>query len=93
MPDVFLNKPFMEGFTKVNPKPVDIIQEWWDEDRFSLPRLVEYIIQYFKVPYQLLVEIIYKILRGRNNVHFNMEWVLIAHNVEEVGKILFQLGT
>jgi hypothetical protein len=54
-PLVFLNNG-MEKFTVENPKPLELIQEWWDKETpFTISKLNRvYNTQYFKPPYQLL---------------------------------------
>jgi hypothetical protein len=47
-PLVFLNKGFLEKFTVENPKPIDLIQDWWDEENPFVSKLNKvYNTQYF----------------------------------------------
>jgi hypothetical protein len=87
-PNFFLDKPFRDAFTKENPKPVQIIQERWHEDKLFVTKLNKvYNTQYFKESYQILTTMICELYGEETSVHFKLEWFPIAHNLAEEGKI------
>jgi hypothetical protein len=87
-PLVFLNKGFLENFTKENPKPLEILQDWWDEETPFVSKLNRvYNTQYFKPPYQLLISMICRLYGEENCIHFKQEWTTMAHAVVEKGAV------
>jgi hypothetical protein len=38
-PLVFLNKGFLQNFTKEKSKPLEILQDWWDKETLFVSKL------------------------------------------------------
>jgi hypothetical protein len=52
-------------------KPLEIIQDWWDEENPFISKLSRvYNTQYFKPPYQLLISMICRLYGEENCIHF-----------------------
>jgi hypothetical protein len=62
---------FLEKFTMENPKLLELIQEWWDEETPFTTKLSRvYNTQYFKPPYKLLTAMICRLYEEENCIHF-----------------------
>jgi len=83
-PLVFLNKGFMDKFIVEKSKPLELIQDWWDEETpFTTKINRVYNTQYFKSPYQLLISMICILYGEENCIHFKQEWTMMVHKVVE----------